>query len=83
MPKSKDPNTWFQNALKVTEDAGASSWLKNALLEAINSDPFDSARDAEVLYIILKLRSGAVQRPALASTTSNSPKTPAAPRIES
>ena|ERR1700722_13615787 len=31
MPKLKDPNVWFQNALKVTEDPAASGWLKNAL----------------------------------------------------
>jgi hypothetical protein len=32
MPKLKDPNVWFQNALKVTEDPAASGWLKNALV---------------------------------------------------
>ena len=29
MPKLKDPNLWFQNALKVAEDPAASGWLKN------------------------------------------------------
>jgi len=33
MPKLKDPNVWFQNAL----------------VEAINRDPVDAAGDAEVL----------------------------------
>jgi hypothetical protein len=36
MPKFKDPNVWFQNACKVTEDPVAAGWLKSALLEAIN-----------------------------------------------
>ena len=31
MPKLKDPNVWFQNALKVTEDPAASGWLKNLI----------------------------------------------------
>jgi hypothetical protein len=43
MPKLKDPNVWFQNARRVTEDPAASDWLKNALLEAINRDPVDAA----------------------------------------
>src|ERR1700736_4811040 len=50
MPKLKDPNVWFQNALKVTEDSATSGWLKNALLEAINRDPVDAAGDA-VCYL--------------------------------
>ena len=84
MPKLKDPNVWFQNALKVTEDPAASGWLKNALLEAINRDPVDAAGDAEVLYRILKLRSAAVQKAVVPpSATGKSPKTSAAPRIES
>ena len=84
MPKLKDPNVWFQNALKVTEDPAASGWLKNALLEAINRDPVDAAGDAEVLYRILKLRSAAVQKTVvLPGATGKSPKTTAAPRIES
>ena len=44
MPKLKDHNVWFQNALKVTEDPAASGWLKKALLEAINRDPVDEVR---------------------------------------
>jgi hypothetical protein len=83
MPKIKDPNVWFQNALKVSEDPAASGWLKNALLEAINRDPVDAAGDAEVLYRILKLRSAAVQRAVvLPGATGKSPKTSAAPRSE-
>ena len=62
MPKLKDPNVWFQNALKVTENPAASGWLKNALVEAINRDPVDAAGDAEVLCRILKLRAAAVQK---------------------
>jgi hypothetical protein len=84
MPKIKDPNVWFQNALKVSEDPAASGWLKNALLEAINRDPVDAAGDAEVLYRILKLRSAAVQRAVvLPGAAGKSPKTSAAPRSES
>jgi hypothetical protein len=51
MPKLKDPNVWFRNALKVTEDPAASGWLKNALVEAINRDPADAAGDAEVFTL--------------------------------
>jgi len=65
MPKFKDPNVWFQYALKVTEDPAASSWLKNALLQAFNRDPVDAAGDAEVLSRILRLRSSAVQKAVL------------------
>jgi len=50
MPKLRDPNLRFQNALKVNEDTAASYWLKNALIEAINRDPVDAAQDAEVLH---------------------------------
>ncbi len=85
MPKLReDPNVWFQNALKVTEDPAASGWLKNALLEAINRDPVDAAGDAEVLSRILKLRAAAVQKESeRPSTKVSSPKPPASARIES
>ena len=84
MPKIKDPNVWFQNARRVTEDPAASDWLKNALLEAINRDPVDAAGDAEALCRILKLRAAAVQKgPERSGTTGKSPKTPATARIES
>jgi hypothetical protein len=83
MPKLKDPNVWFQNALKVTEDPAASGWLKNALVEAINRDPVDVAGDAEVLYRILKLRAAAVQKVHLSGGATRSPKTTASARIES
>ena len=62
MPKLKDPNAWFRQALKVTEDSAASAWLKNALVEAINRDPISAAEDADVLRRILQLRAAAVQR---------------------
>jgi hypothetical protein len=80
MPKLKDPNIWFQNALKVTEDPAASYWLKNALIEAINRDPVDAAQDAEVLSRILKLRAAAAieKGPELPGTKAKSPKTAAA-----
>jgi hypothetical protein len=83
MPKLKDPNVWFQNALKVTEDPAASGWLKNALVEAINRDPVDAAGDAEVLCRILGLRAAAVQKAGLSGATAKSPKTTASARIES
>ena len=84
MPKLKDPNVWFQNARRVTEDPAASDWLKNALLEAINRDPVDAAGDAEVLCRILKLRAAAVQKESERSgTKGRSPKTPVSARIES
>ena len=80
MPKLKDHNIWFQNALKVTEDPAASYWLKNALIEAINRDPVDAAQDAEVLARILKLRAAAAieKGPQLSGTKTKSPKTTAA-----
>ena len=84
MPKFKDPNVWFQNARRVTEDPAASDWLKNALLEAINRDPVDAAGDAEILYRILKLRAAAVQKGSeRPSATRSSPKPPVSARIES
>ena len=84
MPKLKDPNVWFQNARRVTDDPAASDWLKNALLEAINRDPVDAAGDAEVLCRILKLRAAAVQKGSeRPSTTRSTPKAPASARIES
>ncbi len=83
MPKLKDPNIWFQNALKVTEDPAASGSLKNALLEAINRDPVDAAHDADVLYRILNLRAAAVQKAHLSSATAKSPKMTASGRVES
>ena len=82
MPKLKDPNLWFQNALKVAEDPAASGWLKNALIEAINRDPVDAAGDAEVLYRILKLRAAAVQTAELSGAKAKSPKTTASARME-
>jgi hypothetical protein len=80
MPKLKDHNIWFQNALKVTEDPAASYWLKNSLIEAINRDPVDAAQDAEVLARILKLRAAAAieKGPELSGTKTKSPKTTAA-----
>ena len=84
MPKLKDPNVWFQNARRVTQDPTASDWLKNSLLEAINRDPVDAAGDAEVLCRILKLRAAAVQRaPERSGMTGKSPKTPVSARMES
>jgi hypothetical protein len=84
MPKLKDPNVWFQNARRITDDPAASDWLKNALLEAINRDPVDAAEDAEVLCRILKLRAAAVQRGSeRPGTTGKSAKTPVSARIES
>jgi hypothetical protein len=76
MRKRKDPNAWFQQALKVTEDPATSGWLKNALVEAINRDPLDAGGDAEVLARILQLRTAAVQRGSvLPSTAGKSTKT--------
>jgi hypothetical protein len=84
MPKLKDPNVWFQNARRVTDDPAASDWLKNALLDAINRDPVDAAGDAEALCRILKLRAAAVQKgPELSGAKGKSPKTTAPARIES
>jgi hypothetical protein len=84
MPKLKDSNVWFQDAMKVTEDAAASGWLKNALVEAINRDPVDAAGDAELLYRVLKLRAAAVQGAGLSGAVGRSRKGGAASaRVES
>jgi hypothetical protein len=60
MRRRKDPSAWFQQVLAVSEDPAASDWLKTALVESINRDPNDAARDAEILCRILQLRSAAV-----------------------
>ena len=83
MPKFKDPNVWFQDALRVTEDPAASSWLKNALLQAFNRDPVDAAGDAAVLYRILRLRSAAVKKAVLPGVASKSSKAHGAQEITS
>ena len=62
MRKRKDPNAWFQQALKVSADPAASDWLKGALVAGINRDPVDAAADADVLCRILQLRAAAVQQ---------------------
>jgi hypothetical protein len=62
MRRRKDPNAWFQQALKVADDPAVSDWLKRSLIEAINRDPVDAAKDADVLHNILNLRAEAVQR---------------------
>jgi predicted lipid carrier protein YhbT len=61
MRKRNNPNAWFQQALKVTEDPAASGWLKNALIEAINRDPVDAAGDAAILSRILQQRAAAIR----------------------
>ena len=73
MRKRKDPNVWFQQALKVAEDPAASGWLKNALVEAINRDPFDAAGDADVLCRILQQRAAAVHQGTILSNASSKP----------
>ena len=60
MPKLKDPNAWFQQVMRVAQDPAASDWLRNALVAAVNRDPVDAARDAEVLYKILQQRAGTI-----------------------
>jgi hypothetical protein len=60
MRRRKDPSAWFQQVLKVSEDPAASDWLKTALVQSINRDPTEAARDAEILCRILQLRSAAV-----------------------
>ena len=60
MRRRKDPSAWFQQVMTVSEDPAASDWLKTALVESINRDPNDAARDAEILCRILQLRSAAV-----------------------
>jgi hypothetical protein len=71
--KRIDPNTWFQQALKVIDDPAASGWLKNALIAAINRDPVDAAGDAAVLSGILQQRAAAIQPETIPSKSSPSP----------
>jgi hypothetical protein len=59
MRRRKDPNAWFQEAIKVSKDPAASDWLKLSLLQAINRDPGDAAKDAQVLSRILEQRAAA------------------------
>jgi hypothetical protein len=73
MRKRTDPNIWFQQALKVTEDPAASGWLKNALIAAINRDPVDAAGDATVLSKILQQRAAAIQPEPIPSKASAGP----------
>ena len=73
MRKRTDPNIWFQQALKVTDDPAASSWLKNALIAAINRDPVDAAGDAAVLSRILQQRAAAIQPETIPSKASAGP----------
>jgi hypothetical protein len=74
MRKRKDPNMWFQEARKVADDVNASSWLKNALFEAINRDPINAADDAEALCRILQQRAEAVQRRTVSNDKSRQSK---------
>lgn len=62
MRRRKDPNAWFQQALKVADDPAVSDWLKRSLIEAINRDPVAAAKDSDVLHSILNLRAQAAQR---------------------
>ena len=67
MRRRKDPNAWFQEAIKVSKDPAASDWLKVALLQAINRDPVDAAKDVEVLSRILDQRAAAASHPSSGS----------------
>ena len=67
MRRRKDPNAWFQEAIKVSKDPAASDWLKLALLQAINRDPVDAAKDVEVLSRILEQRAAAATQPSSSS----------------
>jgi hypothetical protein len=75
MPRVKNSNIWFQQALHVAELPSSSDWLKKALTEAINRDPAKVAAEAETLCRILKLRAAAAQhRSAVPEATSKSPR---------
>jgi hypothetical protein len=71
MPKRRDSNAWFQQVLKVSKDPAISSWLKIALVDAINRDPVDAARDSEILCKILQLRAASVQQARALSNTNS------------
>ena len=75
MRRRKDPNAWFQQALKVADDPAVSDWLKRSLIEAINRDPVAAAKDADILRSILSLRAEAVQQNAVRSEAGLSGKT--------
>jgi hypothetical protein len=69
MRRRKDPSAWFQQVLRVSEDPAASDWLKTAILQSINRDPADAAKDAETLCRILQLRSAAILQMPKAATS--------------
>lgn len=75
MRKRKDSNIWFQEARKIADDPAASGWLKNALFEAINRDPVNAAKDAELLTRILLQRAAAVQHGTCSNASSSPSKT--------
>lgn len=78
MPRVKNSNRWFQEALKIAERPSSSDWLKKALTEAINRDPAAVAAEAETLCRILQLRAAAAQHGS-AVTESNGKSSKQAP----
>ena len=71
MPRVKNSNLWFQQALDVAKDPNASDWLKNSLTDAINLNPEVVAAEVDTLRRILKLREAAVKHSAPITQTSN------------
>lgn len=61
---SEESPTYHQPAVpdveSILNDPSASFWLKDALRSALQRDPVDAARDAEVLAAVLTNRPGAV-----------------------
>lgn len=47
---------------RVLNDPSASHWLKQTMLDAMQRDPVDSARDAELLAVLLRDRAKAMLR---------------------
>jgi len=49
---------------RTLNDPSASHWLKQSMLDAMKRDPVDSARDAELLAVLLRERAEAMLRGA-------------------
>ncbi len=63
---SEQSPTYYQPASPdvdaILNDPSASFWLKDALRSALQRDPVDAVRDAELLAVVLANRSAAALR---------------------
>ena len=57
------PSSWPDEVQRVLQDPAASFWLKGAITSALQRDPVDALRDAQVLTGILERRASERARP--------------------